>query len=175
MSSQQKDIELSPVKAGTSPKPPEPVETLHLPVNDEEDVIIGRFRKISSAKSMAATNGNIQYPAELLPKPEDLESGLHFKNKEAGEKDRLLADPVVNGGVIVQPAKSPMTKSSFRDMEKPSRFKDHPSATRFQVSSKLNCYLLGQARIGKVRAWNYPTKIRWKKIMLNGKILIMSY
>ncbi|KAL0821329.1 hypothetical protein ABMA28_005921 [Loxostege sticticalis] len=136
MSSQQKDIELSPVKAGTSPKPPEPVETLHLPVNDEEDVIIGRFRKISSAKSMAATNGNIQYPAELLPKPEDLESGLHFKNKEAGEKDRLLADPVVNGGVIVQPAKSPMTKSSFRDMEKPSRFKDHPSATRFQMEDK---------------------------------------
>lgn len=132
MSSPQKDIELSPVKAENSSKTQEPAESLQVPVNDEEDVIIGRFRKISSAKSMAATNGNIQYPSEVIPKMDDSESGLHFKSREPGEKDRLL-DPVTNGAVIVQPAKSPMTKSSFRDMEKPSRFKDQPSTTRFQV------------------------------------------
>lgn len=131
MSSPQKDIELSPVK-GENSKANEPAESLQVPVNDEEDVIIGRFRKISSAKSMAATNGNIQYPSEVLPKCEDVESGLHFKSKEAGERDRLL-EPVGNGGVIVQSTRSPMTKSSFRDMEKPSRFKDQPSTTRFQV------------------------------------------
>ncbi|XP_028166446.1 bumetanide-sensitive sodium-(potassium)-chloride cotransporter-like [Ostrinia furnacalis] len=137
MTSPQKDIELSPVKTETgASKPAEPAETLHVPVNDEEDVIIGRFRKISSAKSMAATNGNIQYPSEVIPKSEDVESGLHFKSREAGEKDRLLVDPVSNGGVVVQPTKSPMTKSSFRDMEKPSRFKDQPSTTRFQMEDK---------------------------------------
>lgn len=129
MGSPQKDIELSPVKpeANTSTAS----EKLSVPVNDEEDVIIGRFRKISSAKSMAATNGNIQYPtaADVPLRSDDLESGLHFKSSP-GEKDRLLPD--ANGSVTVL-SRSPVTKSSFRDVEKPSRFKDQPSATRFQV------------------------------------------
>lgn len=132
MGSPQKDIELSPVKpeAHTSTAS----EKLNVPVNDEEDVIIGRFRKISSAKSMAATNGNIQYPtaADVPLRSEDLEAGLHFRSSP-GEKDRLLSDGESNGSVTVQ-SRSPLTKSSFRDVEKPSRFKDQPSATRFQVS-----------------------------------------
>ncbi|KAJ8714745.1 hypothetical protein PYW07_002970 [Mythimna separata] len=132
MGTPQKDIELSPVKseAHTSTAP----EKLNVPVNDEEDVIIGRFRKISSAKSMAATNGNIQYPtaAELPVRTEDVEAGLHFKTRDPGEKDRLLPEGVSNGSVTVQ-SRSPVTKSSFRDVEKPSRFKDQPSATRFQM------------------------------------------
>ena len=131
MGSPQKDIELSPVKPepNTSTAP----EKLSVPVNDEEDVIIGRFRKISSAKSMAATNGNIQYPtaADAPMRSEDLEAGLHFKSSP-GEKDRLLPEGVSNGSVTVL-SRSPVTKSSFRDVEKPSRFKDQPSATRFQV------------------------------------------
>ncbi|XP_059062211.1 bumetanide-sensitive sodium-(potassium)-chloride cotransporter-like [Achroia grisella] len=135
MGSPQKDIELSPVRSegnGNSSKIPAG-EKLTLPVNDEEDVIIGRFRKISSAKSMAATNGNIQYPSEATPKGEDLEAGLHFSAKESTEKDRLLSDILTQGSAIVQPSTSPVTKSSFRDVEKPSRFKDQPSATRFQM------------------------------------------
>lgn len=136
MGTPQKDIELSPVKpeANTSTAP----EKLNVPVNDEEDVIIGRFRKISSAKSMAATNGNIQYPtaAELPSRSEDVEAGLHFKTRDPGEKDRLLPEGVSNGSVTVQ-TRSPVTKSSFRDVEKPSRFKDQPSATRFQVKNHI--------------------------------------
>lgn len=128
MSSSQKDIELSPVKPlpNTSAAP----DKLSVPA-DEEDVIIGRFRKISSAKSMAATNGNIQYP-DLPLRHEDAEAGLQFKNKDASEKEKLLSELVTNGAAIIQP-RSPVTKSSFRDVEKPSRFKDQPSATRFQV------------------------------------------
>lgn len=131
MGTPQKDIEMSPVKpeANTSTA----AEKLNVPVNDEEDVIIGRFRKISSAKSMAATNGNIQYPSDVPARSDDVESGLHFRTRDAGEKDRLLPDSVSNGAVTVQ-SRSPVTKSSFRDVEKPSRFKDQPSATRFQVS-----------------------------------------
>ncbi|XP_072938252.1 bumetanide-sensitive sodium-(potassium)-chloride cotransporter isoform X2 [Epargyreus clarus] len=129
MSSKQKDIEMSPVKGeGTSSKVPEVV-----PVNDEEDVIIGRFRKISSAKSMAATNGNIQYPTEIPKIDIDVESGLQFKVKESSETDKLL-DVVTNGNIVQ--TKSPVTKSSFRDVEKPSRFKDQPSTTRFQMEDK---------------------------------------
>ncbi|XP_052752260.1 bumetanide-sensitive sodium-(potassium)-chloride cotransporter-like isoform X2 [Galleria mellonella] len=136
MGSRQKDIELSPVRtegSGNSSKTPtqNAAEKLAVPVNDEEDVIIGRFRKISSAKSMAATNGNIQYPSEVTPKGEDVEAGLHFNAKESTEKDRLLSD--TNGAAVVQPSTSPLTKSSFRDVEKPSRFRDQPSATRFQM------------------------------------------
>lgn len=134
MSSPQKDIELSPVKKDSSVKSSAvPADRLAVPVDDEEDVIIGRFRKISSAKSMAATNGNIQYPTEIPPKVEDVESGLQFKAKESSEKDRLLDVPN-NGAAITS---SPLTKSSFRDIEKPSRFRDQPSATRFQVSSDV--------------------------------------
>lgn len=129
MGSSQKDIELSPVKpAGTSVGQ----DKLNVPVNDEEDVIIGRFRKISSAKSMAATNGNIQYPSEVPFRSEDAEAGLQFKTKEPEEKDKLLSELVTNGAAVVKP-KAPVTKSSFRDVEKPSRFRDQPSATRFQV------------------------------------------
>lgn len=144
MGSPQKDIELSPVKpeANTSSAG----EKLNVPpVNDEEDVIIGRFRKISSAKSMAATNGNIQYPTDIPARSDDPESGIQFRTKESGEKDRLLPDSVTNGTIAVH-SRSPVTKSSFRDVEKPSRFKDQPSATRFQVSfdfSRLTIELPG--------------------------------
>lgn len=136
MGTPQKDIELSPVKPATSNPTP---DRLNVPVNDEEDVIIGRFRKISSAKSMAATNGNIQYPSEVPPKSEDMDSGLHFRAKDPGENDRLLSELMTNGAAIVQPRPS-VTKSSFRDVEKPSRFKDQPSATRFQVKYYLSQY-----------------------------------
>ncbi|CAH1637162.1 unnamed protein product [Spodoptera littoralis] len=135
MGTPQKDIELSPVKSeGNISTLP---EKLNLPVNDEEDVIIGRFRKISSAKSMAATNGNIQYPsaADVPMRSEDVEAGLQFKTREPGEKDRLLPESATNGSVTVQ-SRSPVTKSSFRDIEKPSRFKDQPSATRFQMEDE---------------------------------------
>ena len=125
MATSHKDIELSPVN--TQPDNNKPAA--NVPVHDEEDVIIGRFRKISSAKSMAATNGNIQYPSEIIRSDTDLEAGLQFRAKE-GEKDKLL-DTITNGAVL-RP-KSPVTKSSFRDVEKPSRFKDQPSTTRFQV------------------------------------------
>ncbi|XP_026741334.1 bumetanide-sensitive sodium-(potassium)-chloride cotransporter [Trichoplusia ni] len=134
MGSPQKDIELSPVKpeANTSSAG----EKLNVPpVNDEEDVIIGRFRKISSAKSMAATNGNIQYPTDIPARSDDPESGIQFRTKESGEKDRLLPDSVTNGTIAVH-SRSPVTKSSFRDVEKPSRFKDQPSATRFQMEDE---------------------------------------
>lgn len=142
MGSSQKDIELSPVKSDDNKHESKPhvlVQSYNAPVNDEEDVIIGRFRKISSAKSMAATNGNIQYPAESS-KTEDIEAGLHFK-KESSEKDKLL--PIAQSDVsdTLRP-KSPVTKSSFRDMEKPSRFKDHPSATRFKVWLYNTCSVL---------------------------------
>ncbi|XP_075979539.1 sodium chloride cotransporter 69 isoform X2 [Anticarsia gemmatalis] len=130
MGSPQKDIEMSPVKPEVNSSTV--AEILNVPVTDEEDVIIGRFRKISSAKSMAATNGNIQYPTDMPSRSEDLEAGIQFRTKEAGEKDRLLPESAANGAVITQ--RSPnVTKSSFRDMEKPSRFKDQPSATRFQM------------------------------------------
>uniref|UniRef100_A0A2H1V406 SFRICE_003407 n=1 Tax=Spodoptera frugiperda TaxID=7108 RepID=A0A2H1V406_SPOFR len=145
MSTPQKDIELSPVKpdANTSTAP----EKLNLPVNDEEDVIIGRFRKISSAKSMAATNGNIQYPsaADVPMRSEDVEAGLQFKTREPGEKDRLLPESATNGSVTVQ-SRSPVTKSSFRDIEKPSRFKDQPSATRFQGDFEFDVFLSGASK-----------------------------
>ncbi|CAG4955548.1 unnamed protein product [Parnassius apollo] len=111
-------------------KPHVPTEKLNIPVNDEEDVIIGRFRKISSAKSMAATNGNIQYPSESS-KNGDIEAGLHFK-KEITEQDKLLPD-MINERTSMLRSDSPVTKSSIRDVEKPSRFKDQPSATRFQM------------------------------------------
>lgn len=134
MSSSHKDIELIPMKGeGTTNATTLSTQKPTLPTTDEEDVIIGRFRKISSAKSMAATNGNIQYPTEVPVRNEDVESGLEFKTKEF-EKEKLLSELVTNGIAIVQP-RSPVTKSSFRDMEKPSRFKDQPSTTRFQVSS----------------------------------------
>ncbi|CAH0718095.1 unnamed protein product, partial [Brenthis ino] len=129
MASSQKDIELSPVNT-TSDNNKAPAS---VPVHDEEDVIIGRFRKISSAKSMAATNGNIQYPSEIIKSDTDLEAGLQFKAKE-GEKHKLLPDTVTNGAVV-RPT-SPVTKSSFRDVEKPSRFRDQPSTTRFQMEDK---------------------------------------
>ncbi|XP_038222026.1 bumetanide-sensitive sodium-(potassium)-chloride cotransporter isoform X2 [Zerene cesonia] len=129
MGSQQKDIELSPVRVEMDPNRQAP-GNLNGQANDEEDVIIGRFRKISSAKSMAATNGNIQYPTDL-PKPDtDVEAGLHFRAKD--ESDKLLDKP--NHGELMR--KSPVTKSSFRDIEKPSRFKDQPSTTRFQMEAK---------------------------------------
>ncbi|KAJ0174949.1 hypothetical protein K1T71_009090 [Dendrolimus kikuchii] len=130
MSTPQKDMELSPLKPEENAN--NASNTLHAPVADEEDVIIGRFRKISSAKSMAATNGNIQYPAEVSMRNDDVEAGIQLKTKDVGEKDKLLSELMTNGGAIVQP-KSPVTKSSFRDVEKPSRFKDQPSATRFQM------------------------------------------
>ncbi|XP_045538736.1 bumetanide-sensitive sodium-(potassium)-chloride cotransporter [Papilio machaon] len=136
MGSSQKDIELSPVKSDDNKQENKPnvlVQNYNAPVNDEEDVIIGRFRKISSAKSMAATNGNIQYPAESS-KSEDIEAGLHFK-KEISEKDKLLPNPKSDVVDTLHP-KSPVAKSSFRDMEKPSRFKDHPSATRFKMEDE---------------------------------------
>ncbi|CAH2087688.1 unnamed protein product [Euphydryas editha] len=136
MASSQKDIELSSVNVSNDNNKPA-AEKVNVPVNDEEDVIIGRFRKISSAKSMAATNGNIQYPSEIIRNDADVEAGLHFKTKDAPEKEKLL-EPVTNGAVL-RP-KSPITKSSFRDMEKPSRFKDQPSTTRFQVR-KSKIYL----------------------------------
>lgn len=125
MATSQKDIELSSVNTQPDNNKPAPNVSVH----DEEDVIIGRFRKISSAKSMAATNGNIQYPSEMIRSDTDLEAGLQFKAKE-GEKDKLL-ETVTNGALVCP--KSPVTKSSFRDVEKPSRFKDQPSTTRFQV------------------------------------------
>lgn len=126
MSSPEKDIELSPVKTDLNPiKTPGGVtEKLKVAVDDEEDVIIGRFRKISSAKSMAATNGNIQYPTDLPPRSDDIEAGLHMR-KDPSERDTLLENSME--------VKNQVTKSSFRDMEKPSRFKDQPSTTRFQV------------------------------------------
>ncbi|CAF4829096.1 unnamed protein product [Pieris macdunnoughi] len=128
MSSQQKDIELSPVKVELAQKKQVPESGHH--VDDEEDIIIGRFRKISSAKSMAATNGNIQYPTDL-PKPEvDLEAGLQFKTS-SDTKNQLEKS---NHGTRTR--KMPVTKSSFRDIEKPSRFKDQPSATRFQMEAE---------------------------------------
>ncbi|XP_037292359.1 bumetanide-sensitive sodium-(potassium)-chloride cotransporter isoform X2 [Manduca sexta] len=133
--SSPKDIELSPVKTEAQPSAcPSVLKSNIPPVTDEEDVIIGRFRKISSAKSMAATNGNIQYPTEIPVRSDDVEAGLQFK-KDPGEKDKLLPEPVTNGALSVQ-SKSPVTKSSFRDVEKPSRFKDQPSATRFQMEDK---------------------------------------
>lgn len=129
MSSPEKDIELSPVKSEVNPSGTE--QRLNVPINDEEDVIIGRFRKISSAKSMAATNGQIQYPSDIpIRSDADAEAGLQFK-KDPSEKDKLLE---VNNGAVIQRSQSPMTKSSFRDVEKPSRFRNQPSATRFQVS-----------------------------------------
>ncbi|KAL4717070.1 hypothetical protein ACJJTC_016957 [Scirpophaga incertulas] len=134
MGTPQKDIEMSPVKTdGTNAQTS---DNLHVPVNDEEDVIIGRFRKISSAKSMAATNGNIQYPSEVLTRSDDLEAGLHFRTRETNEKDKLL--PGAPNAGYMQPSKSSLTKSSFRDIEKPSRFKDQPSTTRFQMEEKTN-------------------------------------
>lgn len=137
MASSQKDIELSPVNVSNDNNS-SATEQVNVPVNDEEDVIIGRFRKISSAKSMAATNGNIQYPSEIIRNDTDVEAGLQFKAKEA-ERERLL-EPVTNGAVL-RP-KSPIAKSSFRDMEKPSRFKDQPSTTRFQVrKTKENLFI----------------------------------
>lgn len=133
----ESDIELSPVKTEPHTKPP---EKLNVPVDDEEDVIIGRFRKISSAKSMAATNGNIQYPTDIPLRSDDVEQGLQMRNKDVGERDRLLSELVTNGAIM--PSKSQITKSSFRDMEKPSRFKDQPSATRFQVSFYENTLII---------------------------------
>lgn len=138
MESNPKDIELSPVNS--SPDNSRSArEKFITPANDEEDVIIGRFRKISSAKSMAATNGNIQYPSEIIRNEADVEAGLQFKVKEC-EKERLLPEPS-DSNVVVLP-KSPVTKSSFRDMEKPSRFKDQPSTTRFQVGNFLFIILM---------------------------------
>ncbi|KAJ2949379.1 hypothetical protein O0L34_g15291 [Tuta absoluta] len=128
MGSPEKDIELNSAPAGSS----KPGDKLRLPLTDEEDVIIGRFRKISSAKSMAATNGNIQYPIDLPPpRPDDLESGLHLK-RDALEREKLLS------GDEAADAKVQITKSSFRDVEKPSRFRDLPSATRFQVCFEIS-------------------------------------
>lgn len=126
MSSPEKDIELSPVKTDPNPikTPGGMTDKLKVAVDDEEDVIIGRFRKISSAKSMAATNGNIQYPTDLPPRSDDIEAGLQMR-KDPCERDKLLENSVE--------VKNQVTKSSFRDMEKPSRFKDQPSTTRFQV------------------------------------------
>ncbi|XP_047532187.1 bumetanide-sensitive sodium-(potassium)-chloride cotransporter isoform X1 [Vanessa atalanta] len=131
MASSHKDIELSPVSLTIVND--KTTEKINIPVNDEEDVIIGRFRKISSAKSMAATNGNIQYPSEIIRNETDAEAGLQFKAKD-GEREKLLIEPVTNGS-LVRP-KSPIPKSSFRDIEKPSRFKDQPSTTRFQMEDK---------------------------------------
>ncbi|XP_049871575.1 bumetanide-sensitive sodium-(potassium)-chloride cotransporter isoform X2 [Pectinophora gossypiella] len=136
MSSPEKDIELSPVKSeATASANTNKSEKLKVPLDDEEDVIIGRFRKISSAKSMAATNGNIQYPSDIPFRSDDVEAGLQLrKDKEICERDKLLAESVNEGGV--DSLKSQVTKSSFRDTEKPSRFRDQPSATRFQMQAK---------------------------------------
>lgn len=131
MGSQQKDIEMSPVKLEASLSVA--ADVLNAPVTDEEDVIIGRFRKISSAKSMAATNGNIQYPTDMPTKCEDIEAGIQFRMKDTGERDRLLPENTLNGQGIIMTNSPNVGKSSFRDVEKPSRFKDQPSATRFQV------------------------------------------
>lgn len=131
MGTPQKDMELSPIKseANTSKNlaPPD------MNKQDEEDVIIGRFRKISSAKSMAATNGNIQYPTDALRSDADIESGIQFRNRDDAERDKLLN---MDQGGVVEPARHQLTKSSFRDVEKPSRFKDQPSATRFQMEEE---------------------------------------
>ncbi|KOB66953.1 Uncharacterized protein OBRU01_20520 [Operophtera brumata] len=121
MGSSQKDIELSPVKP--LPNTSAASDKLSVPA-DEEDVIIGRFRKISSAKSMAATNGNIQYP-DLPLRHEDAEAGLQFKLKEAGEKEKLLSEFVTNGAVVIQPESS-VTKSSFRDSTETRDCPDNP-------------------------------------------------
>lgn len=113
--SAQKDVEMTELKSNVP--------------DDQEDVIIGRFRKISSAKSMAATNGNIQYPTEVS-RSDDVEAGIQFRARD--EKDRLLTPKL--DSVESSSSRSQLTKSSFRDVEKPSRFKDQPSATRFQVT-----------------------------------------
>ncbi|XP_048484442.1 bumetanide-sensitive sodium-(potassium)-chloride cotransporter [Plutella xylostella] len=135
MASEKKDIEMSPMKGDASTSKIATPDNLAVPAkDDEEDVIIGRFRKISSAKSMAATNGNIQYPVDIpAARDADVEQGLQFKsnNSNSSEKEKLIAE-VTNGAVPVKTAKGPVTKSSFRDVEKPSRFRDQPSATRFQ-------------------------------------------
>lgn len=131
MSSPEKDIELSPVK--TDPNPIKShggvMDKLKVAADDEEEVVIGRFRKISSAKSMAATNGNIQYPSDIPPRSDDMEAGLQMR-KEPCERDKLLENSME--------VKNQVTKSSFRDIEKPSRFKDQPSTTRFQVRQTFN-------------------------------------
>lgn len=126
MSSPEKDIELSPVKTDPSPikNLGSMMDKLKVAVDDDEEIVIGRFRKISSAKSMAATNGNIQYPTDMPPRNEDMEAGLQMR-KDPCERDKLLENSVE--------VKNQVTKSSFRDMEKPSRFRDQPSTTRFQV------------------------------------------
>ncbi|XP_026325882.1 bumetanide-sensitive sodium-(potassium)-chloride cotransporter isoform X2 [Hyposmocoma kahamanoa] len=141
MSSPEKDIELSPVKTDPNPikTPAGGTDKLKVAVDDEEDVIIGRFRKISSAKSMAATNGNIQYPTDLPPRSDDVEAGLQMR-KDPGERDKLLENNVE--------VKNQVTKSSFRDMEKPSRFKDQPSTTRFQMEAKPEDYVTEESEDG---------------------------
>lgn len=122
MSSVKKhNIELSPLKS--SAKSSKSFDKLNQSLTDEEDVIIGRFRKISSAKSMAATNGNTQYPSENS-RNEDM-----AKDSSPGEVHKLLPSPDSGSGNFIGSA---ATKSSFRNIEKPSRFRDQPSATRFK-------------------------------------------
>ncbi|GBP30316.1 hypothetical protein EVAR_27930_1 [Eumeta japonica] len=130
----QNGVELNSIKSKPNINSTEEKTDSNLTAPDlEEDVIIGRFRKISSAKSMAATNGNVHYPVESAPRLDnDLESGIHGKSKEATEHDKLLS---VSQKPVLTESKLPLTKSSFRDVEKPSRFKDQPSITRFQMNS----------------------------------------
>lgn len=123
----KKPIEMEPLKQqqGNQPEP-------------KSDVVIGRFRKISSAKSMANTNGSLRLSEFPATDNEDPESGLVFAVSETDggqadsdkfvdvvdEKPKPKITPASGRGVI--------TKSSFRNTDKPSRFKNNPS-TRFQV------------------------------------------
>lgn len=104
------------------------------PDGKTSDVVIGRFRKISSAKSMANTNGGPKYPDVPPVENEDPEAGLVLKpvgNGSVDDRDKFAE--VSENTTLTNSNKSKITKSSFRNTEKPSRFKNMPSTTRFQV------------------------------------------
>lgn len=112
----------------------------------KNDVVIGRFRKVSSAKSMANTNGGARYPVEFPAEGEDPETGLvfgdddgpHFgPHSDTDNFTRVDEKPVKIAPTSGRPV---ITKSSFRNTEKPSRFKNHPS-TRFQVCIFNNSFV----------------------------------
>lgn len=114
--------------------------------NTEVPEIIGRFRKISSAKNMSNNNGNAklnEFPVTEKIDGDDAEAGLTFKagdgmpttvaNPTSDEADKFIE---VSEKVKIVPSvgnRAKITKSSFRNTDKPSRFKDNPSTTRFQV------------------------------------------
>jgi hypothetical protein len=106
----------------------------------ESDVVIGRFRKISSAKNMAPTNGGAKPPPA---EPDDPEAGLLLKPLGNGSLDH---DQDGFEQVTETKNRTKITKSSFRNTEKPSRFKNNPSTTRFQVQVRnLQQYLNSRA------------------------------